>query len=103
MRVDTHVRAGYRIPPDYDSMIGKLIVHAPSRGEAIVRMRGALEEFKIGPIKTTIAIHRRLLEHRQFIEAEFDIQYVERFLKQETTDDRSPGAERRARAGSAVS
>ncbi len=102
VRVDSHVRAGYRIPPDYDSLIGKLIVHAPSRGEAIVRMRGALEEFKIGPIKTTIAIHRRLLEHRQFIEAEFDIQYVERFLKQETTDDRPPGAERRARTESAV-
>jgi acetyl-CoA carboxylase biotin carboxylase subunit len=80
VRLDSHVRAGYRIPPDYDSMIGKLIVHAPTRAEAIARMRGALEEFQVGPIRTTIPLHRRLMESRRFAEGDVDIHYVERML-----------------------
>jgi acetyl-CoA carboxylase biotin carboxylase subunit len=62
VRVDTHVRPGYRIPPNYDSMVGKLIVHAETRSEAIARMRGALEEMRIGPIRTTVPFQRRLME-----------------------------------------
>ncbi len=81
VRVDSHVIAGYRIPPNYDSMIGKLIVHAPTRAEAIVRMRGALEEFRIEPIRTTIPLHRQLLETRQFVEGDLDIHYVEALLR----------------------
>jgi acetyl-CoA carboxylase biotin carboxylase subunit len=80
VRVDTHARAGYRIPPNYDSMIGKLIVHAPSRDEAIARMRRSLSEFEIGPIKTTIPLHHKLLNTAQFRDATFDIKYVERWL-----------------------
>jgi len=80
VRLDSHVRAGYRIPPDYDSMIGKLIVHGGTRDEAIARMRGALDEFAIGPIRTTIPLHRRLMDERQFTEADFDIHYLERLL-----------------------
>ncbi|HWB20241.1 MAG TPA: acetyl-CoA carboxylase biotin carboxylase subunit [Phycisphaerales bacterium] len=83
VRMDSHVRAGYRIPPNYDSMIGKLIVHAPTRSEAIARMKGALDEFRIGPIRTTIPLHRRLMDNQQFVDADFDIHYVERLLKQE--------------------
>jgi acetyl-CoA carboxylase biotin carboxylase subunit len=81
VRLDSHVRAGYRIPPSYDSLIGKLIVAAPTREEAIARMRGALDEFEIGPIRTTIALHRALMDNREFVDAAFDIHYVERLLK----------------------
>jgi acetyl-CoA carboxylase biotin carboxylase subunit len=83
VRVDTHVRPGYRIPPNYDSMIGKLIVHGATRTDAIAKLKGALAEFKIGPVKTTISLHQRLLESEPFINADFDIHYVERFLKAE--------------------
>lgn len=80
VRVDSHVRAGYRIPANYDSMIGKLIVHAPSRDEAIARMRSALSEFEVGPGKTTIPLHMRILDTPDFRNATFDIHYVERLL-----------------------
>ncbi len=83
VRLDTHARSGYRIPTDYDSLIAKLIVHGRDRDEAIARMRGALDEFRIGPIKTTIGLHRRLMDQRPFIDAEFDIHYLERMLKNE--------------------
>ena len=81
VRIDTHVRPGYTIPPHYDSMIGKLIVLGRSRSEAIARMRGALDEFEIGPVKTTIPLHRRIMENREFVDADFDVGYVERWLK----------------------
>ncbi|MCA9296520.1 MAG: acetyl-CoA carboxylase biotin carboxylase subunit, partial [Phycisphaerales bacterium] len=80
VRVDSHVRPGYRIPANYDSMIGKLIVHGRTRDEAIARMRGALSEFDIGPGATTIPLHERLMTEGRFIEADFDIKYVERLL-----------------------
>ena len=80
VRLDSHAIAGYRIPPNYDSMIGKLIVHGPDRETAIARMRVALDEFKVGPIKTTIPLHRRLMDHPNFNAADFDIHYVERWL-----------------------
>jgi acetyl-CoA carboxylase biotin carboxylase subunit len=83
VRIDSHVRSGYRIPPNYDSMIGKLIVHAPTRAQAIARMKGALQEFRIAPIKTTIPLHLRILDTQQFGDADFDIHYVERLLKAE--------------------
>jgi acetyl-CoA carboxylase biotin carboxylase subunit len=89
VRVDSHVVPGYRIPPNYDSMIGKLIVHAEDRAAAIAKMKGALDEFRIGPIKTTIPLHRRLLESKPFVNADFDIHYVERLLK---ADQPSPAA-----------
>ncbi len=83
VRVDSHVRSGYRVPPNYDSMIAKLIVHGRDRTEAIARMKSAIDEFKIGPIKTTLPLHRRLLECEQFVNADFDIHYVERLLERE--------------------
>jgi acetyl-CoA carboxylase biotin carboxylase subunit len=83
VRLDTHVRAGYRIPPDYDSLIAKLIVRGRDRQEAISKMRGALDDFRIGPIKTTIPLHRRIMDERQFIDARHDIHYLERLLKTE--------------------
>ncbi len=68
-------------------MIGKLIVHGRDREEAIARMRGALDEFTIGPIKTTIGLHRRLMDNRTFIDADYDIHYLERLLKAESTGE----------------
>ena len=83
IRLDSHARAGYRIPPNYDSMIGKLIAHGPDRATAIRRLRQALAEFEIGPVRTTIPLHLRLLETAAFVNADFDIHYVERYLKGE--------------------
>ncbi|MDP7008832.1 MAG: acetyl-CoA carboxylase biotin carboxylase subunit [Phycisphaerales bacterium] len=80
VRLESHVRSGYRIPPHYDSMIGKLIVFGRDRDEAIVRMRCALSEMKVGPIATTIPLHQRLLNHHAFVSADFDIHWVERLL-----------------------
>ncbi len=81
VRWDSHVRAGYRIPPNYDSMIGKLIVHGKDRGTAIERMKIALGEMKIGPIRTTIPLHLRIMDHTDFVDATHDIHFVERWLK----------------------
>jgi acetyl-CoA carboxylase biotin carboxylase subunit len=80
IRLDTHARVGYRVPPNYDSMIGKLIVHAPDRDACIRRSLGALSEFKVGPIKTTIPLYQRLLSEPMFTQAKHDIKYVERLL-----------------------
>jgi len=78
VRVDTHVRRGYRIPAMYDSLIGKLIVWGATREEAIAKMRCALEELDLGTIRSTIPFHRRLMRSREFIEAELDIHCIER-------------------------
>jgi acetyl-CoA carboxylase biotin carboxylase subunit len=84
VRLDSHARAGYRIPPNYDSMIGKLIIHAPTREQAITRTLEALKQFRIGPMKTTISLHRRLLDRSEFRTADFDIKWVERWLASES-------------------
>jgi acetyl-CoA carboxylase biotin carboxylase subunit len=78
VRVDTHAHAGYTVSPHYDSMIAKLLVHRPKRAEAIKAMRRALEEFRIGPIKTTIPLHRKILEHPDFLNANVDTGFIER-------------------------
>lgn len=80
VRVDTHVRPGYRIPPNYDSMIAKLIVHGRDREEALARARSALAEFQTGPGATTLSLHRRLIETSQFRNVDMDIHWVERWL-----------------------
>jgi acetyl-CoA carboxylase biotin carboxylase subunit len=80
VRVDTHAYAGYRIPPNYDSMIAKLIVHRPTRGEAIATMRRALAEFHIAPIKTTIPMQIRIMNSPAFARGEVDTGFVEREL-----------------------
>jgi acetyl-CoA carboxylase biotin carboxylase subunit len=80
VRLDTHVYAGYRIPPNYDSMIGKLIVHRPTRDEAIATMRRALAEFHVAPIRTTIPLHMQMMAHQSFIGGEVDTGFVERVM-----------------------
>ena len=79
VRVDTHAYAGYRIPPHYDSMIGKLIVSAPTRQEAIKRMKRSLEEFVIEGIKTTIPYHIQLMEDENFKKGDFNTKYLQDF------------------------
>ena len=80
VRLDTHAHAGYRIPPNYDSMIGKLIVHRPTRAEAIATMRRALTEFRIGPLATTIPLQLQIMDNREFNEGRVDTGFVERVL-----------------------
>jgi acetyl-CoA carboxylase biotin carboxylase subunit len=80
VRLDTHAYAGYRIPPNYDSMIGKLIVHRPTRAEAIAAMKRALGEFHIAPIKTTIPLHLQIMDNEHFRSGDVDTGFVERVL-----------------------
>ncbi len=80
VRMDTHVYAGYRIPPNYDSMIGKLIVHRPTRAEAIETMRRALGEFHISPIKTTIPLQLQIMDNDHFRSGDVDTGFVERSM-----------------------
>jgi len=80
VRFDSHVYTGYRISPYYDSCIGKLIVHQPSRAEAIACMRRALDEFHIVPIKTTIPLLKQIFSHRDFIRGKVDTEFIERIF-----------------------
>ncbi|CZT36587.1 acetyl-CoA carboxylase biotin carboxylase subunit [Rhizobium sp. 9140] len=82
IRVDTHVHAGYKVPPYYDSLIGKLIVHAPSRTEAIAAMRNALAQTRIDGIATNLPLLRALFEDAAFAAGGTDIHYLETWLKQ---------------------
>ncbi len=85
VRVDTHCYGGYTVPPNYDSMIAKLIAHQPSRDEALQTLRRALREFRVEPIKTTIPLHRDLMVNGNFRRSDVDIHFVERLL------ERKPG------------
>jgi len=80
VRWDSHVYAGYRIPPNYDSMIGKLIVHRRTRAEAIAVMKRALGEFHISPIRTTIPLQHQIMENERFQAGDVDTGFVERVL-----------------------
>jgi acetyl-CoA carboxylase biotin carboxylase subunit len=80
VRFDSHAHVGYVVPPHYDSMIGKLIVHKPTRAEAIACMIRALDELRIEGIKTTIPFHKRVLMHSTFVEGLVDTKFVEREL-----------------------
>ncbi|MDA7885575.1 acetyl-CoA carboxylase biotin carboxylase subunit [Pirellulales bacterium] len=80
VRFDSHVAAGYVVPPYYDSLIGKLIVHQPTREAAIETMTRALRELQIKGIATTVPLHLELLSHSAFHEATIDTKFVERLL-----------------------
>jgi acetyl-CoA carboxylase biotin carboxylase subunit len=80
VRVDSFVYDQYKVLPFYDSMIGKLIVHAPNRHDAIAKMRQALDEFVVEGIKTNIAFHKKILASKKFRDADYDTHFLEEFL-----------------------
>ena len=79
VRIDTHVYAGYSIPPNYDSMIGKLIVVAATREEALAKMERALSEYVIEGVHTTIPFHQQLFQNEKFREGVFTTKFLEEF------------------------
>lgn len=87
VRVDTAAYSGWVVPPHYDSLIAKLIVHGKDREDAIMKMRRALDEFIIEGIKTTIPFHKKVLNHKDFINGEFNTSFVEKMNAINTADD----------------
>jgi acetyl-CoA carboxylase biotin carboxylase subunit len=79
VRVDSHIYAGYTIPPNYDSMVAKLITMAQTREEAIAKMRRALSEFVVEGVKTTIPFHLRLMNDENFIKGNYTTKFLETF------------------------
>ncbi|MDP5230139.1 MAG: acetyl-CoA carboxylase biotin carboxylase subunit [Cellulophaga sp.] len=86
IRLDTHVYSGYTIPPNYDSMIAKLITTAQTREEAINKMKRALDEFVIEGIKTTIPFHRQLMDHPDYLAGNYTTKFMEDFKMNPPTE-----------------
>jgi acetyl-CoA carboxylase biotin carboxylase subunit len=81
VRVDSAAYQGYVIPPYYDSLIGKLIVHGRTRTEALMRLRRALDEFIIDGVETTLPLFRALVRNTEVQNGQYDIHWLEEFLK----------------------
>ena len=81
VRMDSALYGGYRVPPHYDSLVAKLIVHGQSRNECIMRLRRALEELVIDGIDTTAPLHNRLITTSDFIDGQYDIHWLERWME----------------------
>ncbi|VTS07252.1 acetyl-CoA carboxylase biotin carboxylase subunit [Tuwongella immobilis] len=82
VRLDSHVITGYKVPPNYDSLVAKLLVHQPTRTEALAAMRRALREFVVEGIKTTIPLHRDIFNTAAFVEGKVDTTLIERTFMQ---------------------
>jgi acetyl-CoA carboxylase biotin carboxylase subunit len=82
VRLDTHVVQGYRVPPNYDSLLAKLLMHQPTRASAITSMRRALAEFAVEGVQTTIPLHREILNHSRFVHGQVDTTFIERTWQQ---------------------
>ncbi|MEE8438254.1 MAG: acetyl-CoA carboxylase biotin carboxylase subunit, partial [Micropepsaceae bacterium] len=80
VRMDSAAYAGYRIPPYYDSLVGKLIVHGKSRNECLMRLRRALDELVIGGIETTIPLFQELIAQPDIIDGDYNIHWLETYL-----------------------
>jgi acetyl/propionyl-CoA carboxylase alpha subunit len=93
VRVDTGVYAGFTITPHYDSLISKLICWGETRGEAILRMRRALDEFRILGVRTNIPFHQKLLASTRFMAGQFDTRFVEERFKFEEDDEEQESLE----------
>ena len=78
VRFDSHAHQGYVVPPHYDTMMGKLIVHQPTRAKAIACMIRALDELRVEGIATTAPFHKKVLQHAEFVEGRVDTSFVER-------------------------
>jgi acetyl-CoA carboxylase, biotin carboxylase subunit len=84
IRVDSHIYNGYSIPPFYDSMMAKLIVHADTRNEAIIRLSRALDEFTIKGPQSTIPLGRDMMNNSTFKNNKYDISFFDTFFKEWT-------------------
>ncbi len=87
VRLDTHVYSGYIIPPNYDSMVAKLITTARTRDEAILKMKRALDEFIIEGVQTTIPFHRQLMDHPDYLAGNYTTKFMEGFVMDKSYDD----------------
>lgn len=87
VRVDTGIYPGFEVSPYYDSLISKLIVYGETRGEAILRMRRALEEYKIVGVRTNIPFHQRLMDSTRFLGGQFDTRFVEERFSLEAAEE----------------
>jgi acetyl-CoA carboxylase biotin carboxylase subunit len=83
VRVDSAIYSGYAVPPYYDSLIAKLIVHGSTRNECLMRLRRALEEFVIGGVNTTIPLHQKLFSDPDFLNGDYDIHWLEEWMSDE--------------------
>jgi acetyl-CoA carboxylase biotin carboxylase subunit len=92
VRVDTAAYCGWNIPPDYDSLIAKIVAIAPSRMDAIAKMRTALEMTTVVGIKTNIPLHLELLSNSEFIKGDYNIQFMENYLANEQAEDKNAQA-----------
>ena len=86
VRVDSALYSGYTVPPHYDSMIAKLIVHGANRNECLMRLRRALDEYVIDGLETTIPLHQRLMAAPEFINGDYDIHWLEEFVGLNSND-----------------
>ncbi|MEO7503606.1 MAG: acetyl-CoA carboxylase biotin carboxylase subunit [Sphingomicrobium sp.] len=86
VRVDSGLYAGYRVPPYYDSMIGKLIVYGVTRQDCIMRLKRALEEFVVEGMKTTVPLHQRIIRDEAFIKGDYTIKWLEQWLEANPVD-----------------
>ncbi|MCK5295561.1 MAG: acetyl-CoA carboxylase biotin carboxylase subunit, partial [Alphaproteobacteria bacterium] len=81
VRVDSGIYSGYRVPPHYDSMIAKLIVYGKTRNACLMRLKRALNEFVIEGVDTSLPLHRRLVVNDDFINGEYNIHWLEKFIE----------------------
>ena len=84
IRVDTHIQAGAAVPPQYDSLLAKLVASGPSRAEALARLRGALARCEIGGVATTVGVHAALAADAEFAAGGVEVGYLARWLERET-------------------
>ena len=87
VRVDSAAYQGYNIPPNYDSLVGKLIVHARNRTEALMRLRRALDEFVVDGIETTLPLYRALVRNTDIQNGQYDIHWLEGYLNSDAAND----------------
>ena len=87
VRLDSAMYAGYRIPPHYDSLIGKLIVHGMDRNECLMRLSRALDEMVVSGVETTLPLHRRLVHNDDITKGNYDIHWLEKFLASEKQEN----------------
>ena len=80
VRVDSALYSGYTVPPHYDSLVSKLIVHGANRNECLLRLRRSLEEYVIEGIETTVPLHQKLIADPQFLDGNYDIHWLEAWM-----------------------